>query len=96
MIKIGIQPLSRNLEFTVQDAVFIGFLAVAVSWVKIRLHFFGHLDPDVFGETLVQGIGYFFAGNAGVGIKYSYISKSVYTGICTAGTDSLDFFSQKL
>lgn len=96
MIEIGIQALCRNRKFAIQNTVFVGFLAVAISGVKVWFHFFGHLNPDVFRETLVQGIGYFFAGDAGVCVKDSYISQSVHTSICTAGADGLDFFAQKI
>ncbi len=94
VIEIRIQSLCRHWKLPVQDAVFVGFFTVTVAWMKIRLHFLRKLDTDVLRQTLVQCVGYFFSGNACVRIKNSYISQGMHTGICTARTHDLDFFSE--
>ena len=90
MIEIGIKPLSWYRKFAVQNAIFICFLTVTVSWMEVRFHFFGHLNPDILRQTLVQRIRNLLSRDAGVGIKYRYVSKGVYACICTTGVEIVD------
>ena len=96
MIEIGIKPLCWYRKFAVQNAIFICFLTVTVSWMEVRFHFFRHLNPDILRQTLVQSIRNLLSRDAGVGVKYRYVSKGVYACICTTGTNRFNLFSQKL
>ena len=95
VVEIRVQPLCRHREFPVEDAVFVSFLTVAVTWVKIRIHFLGQLNPDIVRKTLIQRIGDLFARNTCVGVKDCHISKCMHTGIRTACAHDLDLLSEK-
>lgn len=95
MIEIGIKPLCWYRKFAVQNAIFICFsLSQYLGGSPVPL--FRHLNPDILRQTLVQSIRNLLSRDAGVGVKYRYVSNGVYACICTTGTNRFNLFSQKL
>ena len=94
--KQRIQTFHRHGELCPVDPVFIGLAAVASARMPVIRHLFGLLYPDVLRKSLVQRIRYFLRRHPAGRVKHSDIPQCVHPGICPAGTDDLDRFSQQI
>ena len=87
------EPSEGIWQGAVENVIFVVFYTVLVSWVPVRRYFLRADNDNVFGQSLIDGIGEPFRWNSAFCVKHCYVSQCVNAGVGSAGSDDVDVLS---